>query len=136
MPGDKFNAVKQGMEKETGTMQFERFINPRGGSQTTPLKEDIAELSRVPNWLLETAQGGGRGGGVYSLVGMPLRAARDRLTRPSQSMAQDLGRMLLTRDPTQQAAILQRLGRRRTPAQIIPQLQNPTSALARALIGK
>ena len=136
LPGDKFNALKQGMEKETGKMQFERFINPRGGSQTTPLKEDIAELSRVPNWMLETAQGVGRGGGVYSLVGLPLRAARDRLTRPSQRMAQDLGRMLLTRDPTQQAAILQRLGRRRTPAQIIPQLQNPTSALARALIGK
>ena len=136
LPEDKYNALKSGMKKETGKMQFEQFINPRGGSQTTPLKEDIADLARVPNWAVETAEGVGRGGGIFSLLGVPARAVQDRLTRPSQKMAQDLGKILLTTDPIQQRAILQRLGQRRTPTQIVPQLQNPTASLARALIGK
>jgi len=136
LPEDKYNALKGGMEKITGQTQFERFINPRGGSQTTPLKEDIAELATVPSFMSEALGQLGQGNVVRGLVGMPLAAARDRLTRPSKSMAQDLSEMLLTTDPAQQAAILYRLGQRRTPAQIVPQLQNPTSALAKALIGK
>jgi len=103
----EMQGFREGVTKEVGMQRTENFINPRAGSHTTPLREDIAELNAVPDAVAEmgiNAVQGNVGGMVRTL----LQSGR-KLVGPSSKTAEGLARALLEMDPGEQRAILGRL---------------------------
>jgi hypothetical protein len=108
---ESFNIFAADVEKELTKGQVEYFAGPKAGSQTTGLKEDIAELSRMP---ANTALG--LEVGTQLLTGHPLRAAAafarpaiDWVKRPSSKTAEGLARYLFELDPAKQKTMLDAL---------------------------
>lgn len=138
---ESFARFKGGVEQEIKRAQLERFVNPRGGSQTTPLAEDIAELSRVPSWILDAVDGfrnggdliGRVGGAVKPLVANPMQA----LSRPDEKVAADIARTLLSLDRKTQDAFFRNANARVFAEDLLPVLKkgyrdSMSSALTRA----
>jgi len=124
---ESFARFKGGVEQEIKRAQLERFVNPRGGSQTTPLAEDIAELSRVPSWILEAVDGFRNGGDVIGRVGgamKPLIAnPMQALSRPNEKVAADIARTLLSLDKKTQAAFFKNADARFFAEDLLPVLK-------------
>lgn len=103
-----FNAYKQKIGTEINKFRTEQLVSPKSGSQTTPLKEDIANLSRVPNWtqeiaaLLANKQFG-------QAAALPLKGAYNKLTAPSQGHAEEIARALLSTKPEANRQLLNKL---------------------------
>jgi hypothetical protein len=142
---ESFGKFKSGVETELKRAQLERIITPRGGSQTTPLAEDIAELSRVPSWILDAIDGFRRGNGVVDRVGgamKPLVANPiQAITRPDQKTAAQIARTLLTLDKETQAAFFRNAEARAFAEDLLPVLTKGyrnamSSALTRATVSQ
>ena len=142
---ESFGAFKSGVETELKRAQLERMIAPRGGSQTTPLAEDIAELSRVPSWILDAIDGFRRGNGVVDRVGgamKPLLANPiQAITRPDQKTAAQIARTLLSLDKETQAAFFRNAEARAFAEDLLPVLNKGyrnamSGALTRATVSQ
>ena len=124
---DELSRFRSQVEDEIGRTKLERFVNPRGGSQTTPLAEDIAELSRVPSWILEAVDGFRNGGDVIGRVGgamKPLIAnPMQALSRPNEKVAADIARTLLSLDKKTQAAFFKNADARVFAEDLLPVLK-------------
>ena len=124
---ESFARFKTGVEQEIERAKLERFINPRGGAQTTPLAEDIAELSRVPSWILDAVDGfrnggdllGRVGGAVRPLVANPIQA----LSRPNEKVAGEIARTILSLDKNTQAAFFRNAEARAFAEDLLPVLK-------------
>ena len=125
-PPDKFAAFKQKIESEIGKSETDRFINPRAGSQTTPMKEDIADLANVPNSAVNVAVNVGKGNYGAAIADV-LRKPLAMISNPNQKTAKGLAEMLLNSDPQKQTQILDALGRRNIAETVVP-LLNPERA--------
>jgi len=109
-PPERFAAFKRDIGLEQQKMQTERMVGPRAGSHTTPMKQDIDELSRMPSWALESLQGARQGdslaGKTLGMLGPAIKAPFQALTRPSEKTATSLADILLTTDRARQTGFL------------------------------
>lgn len=136
--GESFAKFRDGVTQEIDRMRLERFVNPRGGSQTTPLAEDIAELSRVPSWLLDSVEGFKTGGDILGRVGGAMRplvsGPVNAMRRPDPKVATSIAKTILTMDKKAQDAFFRNAEARAMADEVIPLLQQGyRDALSRAL---
>lgn len=130
-----FNQFRADIQTELRKAQTERFMGPRAGSQTTPLREDIKGLSRIPAPILEAAQRAGRGEYMGAVGGL-VRAPFERLAAPSQATANELADILLGMNPQAQQRVLSSIEGRTQAADLLPMLApDARNALARILSG-
>ena len=124
---ESFTSFKDKVGAELKRAQTEKFINPRGGSQTAGLTEDIAELSRVPSWILEMVDGfrsgndimGRIGGAAKPLIANPMRA----MMAPDEKKAAQIARTLLSMDKKTQAAFFRNAETRVLAEDLLPVLK-------------
>ena len=128
-PPERFAAFREKIGQEQAKMQTERMVSPRAGSHTAPMKEDIAELSRMPSVLMESMEGAARGrGAVRSAIGAVapfVRAPIQAMTRPNERTATQLADILLTMDKGKQSAFLDSAVARRYAEDLLPVLKGP-----------
>lgn len=124
-PPEDVAAFRAGTKDEATKQGIERFVNPRAGSQTGGLQQDIRGLNTVPDSVGEAALSAVRQDPVG--LARALMSPLNKLMGPSQKTAGDLARLLFEMDPTQQAQTLQRLKQ-------TPNLSGPGGGNVRALI--
>lgn len=121
-PKDRVEAFRKEIGVERQRFSTEQFVNPRAGSHTTPLAEDIAELQRVPSLLMETLEGASRGQTVSTkaanIAAALVRKPIEKLTAPSETTANSLARALLTLNRGEQEAFLNAFKDRRIASQL------------------
>ena len=134
-PPDKFASFRKAIGNEQRKMQTDSFVSPRAGSHTTPMKEDIADLARVPASALDALVKVGSGNKLGA-VGSMARGLTDRLTRPHPETANGLAKMLLELDPTKQSAMLRQLGQRKMAEEVAPILNGESRRSLAALLAR
>lgn len=126
-----FQNYKQAVENEIRRIQTERFVGPRAGSHTEPLKQDVRQFlqgGKLTEKIPEAATDYARWS-VPGLTLAPLRVGMQKLTEPNQRKAADLARLLLEMNRPKALRNFERLAR---PMQV--QIDNERrKALARAL---
>ena len=129
------NAFRVDIGNELQKARTENFINPRAGSQTTPLAEDVKQMNRAPEWLTEALFQASTGNKTGAVTGA-LRAPFNAMTRPSQSRAKELADMLLELDPTKQRALMQMFGNRTMAGDVAPLLKQTKAQQLSQLLGR
>lgn len=96
---------------EAKKKSLEQFIAPKAGSQTTPLKEDIADLNRLPENGVRALEAVGDliSGHPFRAAANAAKPALDRLTAPSQKTAEGLSNLLLSPNAPQFSQMPNRL---------------------------
>lgn len=113
---ESFNVFAADVEKELTKGRVEAFAGPRAGSQTAGLKEDIAELTRMPESASRGLEvvgqlGAGHWGRATAAFARP---AIEWVKRPSSKTAEGLARYLFELDPAKQKTMLDALQRAST----------------------
>lgn len=142
---EAFAKFRGDVGREIDRVRLERFVNPRGGSQTTPLAEDIKELSRVPSWLLDSVEGFKQGGDITGRVGGALRplvsGPMDSMRRPDPKVAASIAKTILNMDKAAQDAFFRNADARLMANEVLPFLKQGyrdgvSRALTRAIVSQ
>lgn len=139
-PEDRFNAFKADIDQELMRMRTEKFVGPRTGPHTTPMKEDIAELSRMPSWALESLEGLKNGSGIFGrtmgALSPVVRGAGQAMSRPDEKVATQMAEIFLTMDKAKQAEFLNNAMTRRYAEDFLPVLTEPYRARIAEMLGR
>ncbi len=124
-PPEDVSAFRGGTQAEATKQGVERFVNPRAGSQTGGLQQDIRALNTMPDAVGEAALSAVRQDPVG--LARALMSPVNKLLGPSEKTAGDLARALFELDPKNQSVILDRF--KQTPV-----FNGPGGGNVRALI--
>lgn len=124
---DDFAKFREGVTQEIERVRLERFMGPRTGSATARRLEDMAELSRVPSWLLDSVEGFKRGNDIMGRVGGALRPLvtnpMEAMRRPNQKVAASIAKTILTMDKKAQDAFFRNAEARAMAEEVLPILK-------------
>jgi hypothetical protein len=104
----EMEAFRKQADAEIGKVKTEAFVNPRGGSQTEPLRRAIGELQTAPDAAQEFLLAAARGS-PGSAISSILSSAARKLSGPSKETAKGLAEILFELTPAKQKEILERI---------------------------
>ncbi len=93
-----FGEFRKKVTAEAKKHQLEQFMSPRGNSHTTPLKEDIRDLGRIPESSLQGLEAVGElvTGHPFRAIAAGARPTWQKITAPSEKTAEGLSSLLLS----------------------------------------
>ena len=128
---DEVAAFRQGTESEAKKQEVERFVDPRAGSKTQGLGQDIKALQTVPDVVPEAAMAilQQNPAGLARALMSPFRSVMG----PSKKTAEDQARIFFELDPAKQKQILRQLQGTPQVGPVAPIQPGNAKALAAAL---
>jgi hypothetical protein len=115
---EAFNRFQSSVMVEADKARVDRMMNLQAGSPTTPMREDVAQFSRMSPAMQEVTSNffpGGQFspiGGALRTAAMPIRAGIDKIAAPDQQTAGRLAEIMLDLNRTRQQQSLGRLNQR------------------------